>query len=84
MKTTQLANVLIKILGLYFFLAGLSGLVYILPTLLTGLGTGITGGGWGAALIPVILESGLQLAFGIAVIRMSHKLTKLLFRYDNE
>jgi Mg2+ and Co2+ transporter CorA len=79
MKSKQLANVLIKILGL-------SVVIHSIPTIITGLfnmmrvrGIGMPGESW---LYPV--SSVVLLALGIFLILQSRCVTDLLFKNDDE
>ena len=79
METKQLANVLIKILGLYFFLNGICEFIVFIPMSI-GMGTKspIT-----LALISLLvglLPNALQIAFGIILIAKCKKITRFLFR----
>ena len=79
MEAKQLANILIKILGLYFFLNGVFGLAVFLPTPILMGATSLTS----PTLITVLanlLPNALQIAISIILIAKSRKITQFLFR----
>ena len=79
MQTKQLANVLIKILGLYFFLNGICNfIVYIPASISMGTESPIT-----QTLITVLaglLPNAMQSVFGIILIAKCKKITRFLFK----
>lgn len=79
MEPKQLANILIKILGLYFFLNGVFGLAAFLPTSILMGAASLTS----LTLITVLanlLPNALQIVFSIILIAKCKKITRFLFR----
>ena len=81
METKQLANVLIKILGLYFFLNGISEFIVFIPMSI-GMGTKSPITLTLITLLAGFLPNALQCVFGIILIAKCKKITRFLFRDD--
>lgn len=79
MQTKQLANVLIKILGLYFFLNGICDFIVYIPTAIW-MGTTSPVTLTLISLLVGLLPNALQIAFGIILIAKCKKITPFLFR----
>ena len=81
MKSKQLANVLIKILGL-------SVCLYAIPTCVGGLIAGLTSPARGDAVMIRMVSSaigaGVQAVVGIVIICASQKVAGLMFKTDDE
>ena len=79
METKRLANVLIKILGLYFFLNGICEFIVYIPTAVW-MGTTSPVTLTLISLLVGLLPNALQIAFGIILIAKCKKITPFLFR----
>jgi hypothetical protein len=79
MKTKQLANILIKILGLSAFVHSIPGIITGLYNAARARGVGSPGDWW---FFPV--SSLLLAAIGIYLIVQSRQVTALLFKSDDE
>jgi hypothetical protein len=79
MKPKELANVLIKLLGLSFGL-------YAIPGFVSGIVQWISSSGITTHIIvyPVLITSGVQVAIGIFIIAKSAMITELLFKGQSE
>ena len=84
MKSKQLANVLIKMLGL-------SVCLYAIPSCVSGILVGITqfqvSPKWDMAVIRIVgsaIGAAVQAAVGIAIISMSQKIAGMMFKTDDE
>ena len=81
MKSKQLANVLIKMLGL-------SVCLYAIPTcvggLIAGLSSPLRGDVMFIRIISSAIGAGVQAVVGIIVIAMSQKIAGLMFKTDDE
>ena len=79
METKQLANVLIKILGLYFFLNGICEFIVFIPMSIE-MGTASPNTLTLITLLAGLLPNALQIVFGIILIAKCKKITRFLFR----
>ena len=79
MQTKQLANVLIKILGLYFFLNGICDFIVYIPTAIW-MGTTSPATLTLISVLVGLLPNALQIAFGIILIAKCKKITRFLFK----
>ena len=79
METKRLANVLIKILGLYFFLNGICEFIVFIPMSI-GMGTQSPITLTLITLLAGFLPNALQSVFGIILIAKCNKITRFLFR----
>ena len=83
MKSRQLANVLIKILGI-------SVCLYAIPSCVTGIIVTVmqlpsSGGGFEVMrMVSYAIGAGVQFAIGIAIIFLSQKISGWLFKSDDE
>jgi hypothetical protein len=84
MKSKQLANVLIKMLGL-------SVCLYAIPSCVSGIVFGITqfqvSPKWDIAVIRIIssaIGAAVQAVIGIVIISMSQKIAGMMFKTDDE
>ena len=83
MKSTQLANVLIKVLGL-------SVCLYAIPMFVSGIVVGVSTFGmlkWDIAIIRILssaIGAAVQAVMGILLIVKSQKLAGLLFKGEDE
>jgi len=83
MKSKTLANVLIKILGLYICLCALPSVLGDLIAAFVDVGPEKTGSVYWR-FIPFAISYGVQLICGIIIILSSRKVAGLLFREDEE
>jgi hypothetical protein len=83
MKSKQLANVLIKILGLSLVVHGIPAVISAAMTMLIAEGMGARQGawfpGWFGQIIPVI-----TMIIGIVLIVASRNITEFLFKTEDE
>jgi uncharacterized membrane protein len=84
MKSKQLANVLIKILGLSICL-------YAIPSCVSGILVGITqfqvSPKWDMAVIRIVgsaIGAAVQAVVGLVIISMSQKIAGMMFKTDDE
>lgn len=83
MKSKQLANVLIKMMGL-------SVCLYAIPSCVSGIIIAVMqpqNSNWGIEVMRIVsyaIGAGVQLAIGIAIIAMSQKISGWLFKSDDE
>ncbi len=79
METKQLANVLIKILGLYFFLNGICDFLVYLPTSIW-MGTTSPTTLTLISLLGGFIPNVLQIVFSIILIAKCNTITRILFK----
>jgi hypothetical protein len=84
MKTKQLANILIKVLGLYFLLTGIPDILVLIGQLIVSVFSAGTGMPSGAAGWFWLCEPAIQFVFGMILIVRSRKVTEFLFKDDGD
>ena len=79
MKTKQLANILIKILGLSLFIQNINNIILVLLSVMQGRGFGPPSPFWAYPLLVMVVP-----AIGICLIIMSRTVADFLFKDEEE